>query len=574
MMAGADLNQLTDRLAKASVEESSILSFAGQGRKLDTEDDAKEIADAIVQFKSMKALRMDGNTLGVDAAKAISKGLEKHPEFERALWSDMFTGRLKTEIPQALMYLSNGIMLAGAKLVELDLSDNAFGPHGINGVVELLKSESCYTLKELRLNNNGLGVTGGKILAKTLLECSKASSAAGAPLALRVFFSGRGRLENEGSIALAEAFKIMGSLEEVQMPQNGINHEGITALAEAFTVNKNLRIINLNDNTFTEVGAKSMAKALKHVQNLEVINFGDCLIRSGGARVLAAALQEGHKKLKELVLSFNEINKDAANEVAECVENKECLEKLDLNGNQLGEEGVELIQGTLEAMGRLDCLASLSDDEGDDEDEDDEEGDASRQEEEEEEDDDEGLEICDPNLQVKGTAISPRPEDMKPVSVTEFLQLPTAPKLISLGSDRTAKIMTEIEKDFNNTDKCIQTLMKISCVVSSENTKAQNAVNEIADSLLGKLLRGTDESTKATISNSILVHIGLLKSEDKVKPVADPSGPMLVLSHVVKQSYFPKLARDILQVFFGRPHERLDKCQQSKHLLLQSLYQV
>ena len=52
---------------------------------------------------------------------------------------------------------------AGAQLVELDLSDNAFGPNGVEGIVDLLKSKTCYTLKELRLNNNGLGTTGGKV---------------------------------------------------------------------------------------------------------------------------------------------------------------------------------------------------------------------------------------------------------------------------------------------------------------------------------------------------------------------------------------------------------------------------
>ena len=52
----------------------------------------------------------------------------------------------------------------------------------------------------------------------------------------------------------------MGSLREVQMPQNGINHQGISALSQAFEHNPNLRILNLNDNTFTVKGAKSMAK--------------------------------------------------------------------------------------------------------------------------------------------------------------------------------------------------------------------------------------------------------------------------------------------------------------------------
>ena len=55
------------------------------------------------------------------------------------------------------------MMLAETQLVELDLSDNAFGPNGMEGITELLKSKTCYTLKELRLNNNGLGVFGGRV---------------------------------------------------------------------------------------------------------------------------------------------------------------------------------------------------------------------------------------------------------------------------------------------------------------------------------------------------------------------------------------------------------------------------
>lgn len=60
-------------------------------------------------------------------------------------------------------HLGGAIMTSGAGLVELDLSDNAFGPLGVEGLVELLKSSSCYTLQELRLNNNGLGIGGGKV---------------------------------------------------------------------------------------------------------------------------------------------------------------------------------------------------------------------------------------------------------------------------------------------------------------------------------------------------------------------------------------------------------------------------
>ena len=63
-------------------------------------------------------------------------------------------------------------MLSGCKLVVLDLSDNAFGPRGLVGLVDLLMSPSCFTLTTLRLNNNGLGIGGGKV--NTFYSCNDA----------------------------------------------------------------------------------------------------------------------------------------------------------------------------------------------------------------------------------------------------------------------------------------------------------------------------------------------------------------------------------------------------------------
>lgn len=102
--------------------------------------------------------------------------------------------------------------MAGARLVELDLSDNAFGPIGVKGLASLLRSSSCYALEELRLNNNGLGITGGKLLASALTDCYNNSKKEGKPLALKVFIAGRNRLENEGAKALAEVFKVSTAL--------------------------------------------------------------------------------------------------------------------------------------------------------------------------------------------------------------------------------------------------------------------------------------------------------------------------------------------------------------------------
>lgn len=95
----------------------------------------------------MQFLNLEGNTLGVEAAQGIAKALEKHPELREALWKDLFTGRMKTEIPLALKAMGEGMVTAGAQLTVLDCSDNALGPNGMTGLVDLLQSTACYTLQ-------------------------------------------------------------------------------------------------------------------------------------------------------------------------------------------------------------------------------------------------------------------------------------------------------------------------------------------------------------------------------------------------------------------------------------------
>ena len=55
------------------------------------------------------------------------------------------------------------MMSARAQLVELDLSDNAFGPAGIQAIFQLLTSPVCFSLRVLKLNNTGMGVGGGEV---------------------------------------------------------------------------------------------------------------------------------------------------------------------------------------------------------------------------------------------------------------------------------------------------------------------------------------------------------------------------------------------------------------------------
>uniref|UniRef100_A0A3B4Y3U8 Ran GTPase-activating protein 1 n=1 Tax=Seriola lalandi dorsalis TaxID=1841481 RepID=A0A3B4Y3U8_SERLL len=551
-MATDIVAQLADSLAQTGVEEGE-LSYKGQGRKLNDEM-VKEIQD----FEGLKALRLEGNTVGVEAAQAIAKALETKSEFKRCYWSDMFTGRLRSEIPPALNSLGDALMLAGARLTVLDLSDNAFGPDGVKGIENLLRSTACYTLQELRLNNCGMGIGGGKILAASLIQCHKKSSAESTPLSLRVFVAGRNRLENDGATALAQAFQLMGSLEEVHMPQNGINHPGVTALATAMQHNTGLRILNLNDNTFTERGAIAMAQALKHLRSIQVINFGDCLVRPAGAKAIAETVSEGLPILKELNLSFGEITEDAALAVAQAVKDKDQLEKLDLNGTNLTKSSLTVFFSDDEGEPEDD-----DEDEDEDEEEDDDE-DVDEEEIEEEEEEEEEVESNGNKLSTPASA--PRPPD-----VSSFLSFPSPDKLLKLGAKRALLIEQQVNTGMIPQIQPHHVAIKSSCISFIIFIKI--FFSPLTDALLKKAFT-TPSFQGYSFVSSLLVLLGLIKSEDKVKPVLVVPGHLHALEHVVRQDYFPKESVAVLEAFMSRNNKAMESCGNAKRGLQSTLQRV
>lgn len=278
--------------------DSGFVSFKGRGWKLDTAEDAQKMVTVINACPNVHTLELEGNTLGIPASEAISSCLEDKIDLQRALFKDLFTTRLKTEVPQAVEFLAHGLSLSGCFLKELDLSDNAFGPIGMKALAPFLTSDSCKNLEVLRLNNNGLGIGGGTILSTCLPSLTQ----------LKVLICGRNRLENEASMAIGNSLKSLSTIEVLEMPQNGIRYPGIQAIADALQNNCGIRILNLNDNIFTEKGGEAMSGALRQATSIQIINFGDCLLKTKGALAVSQAiLDSGCKSLKELILGGNEL---------------------------------------------------------------------------------------------------------------------------------------------------------------------------------------------------------------------------------------------------------------------------
>jgi Ran GTPase-activating protein 1 len=248
-------------------------------------------------------------------------------------------------------------------LTELDFSHNAFGPRVLESFSKLLKSN--HNIKSLKVINNGLGITGGTIIADALQVESTNQTL---PSITR-FEAGRNRLENPGATNLAQAFKKIGSLTALHLPQNGIRSEGISALADAISVNAaNFTELNLSDNTLKTEGATAIAKSIKQMKKLKHLNLGDCLLTPEGGIAIAEAIKDS-EHLEHLDLVYNELDDDAAFAIIKAIENKKNLKRVELNGNEFSGKALAALRKALED--KDDVLGTLSDNEGDDDDDED-----------------------------------------------------------------------------------------------------------------------------------------------------------------------------------------------------------
>ncbi|CAF1253828.1 unnamed protein product [Rotaria sp. Silwood1] len=590
---------MTDNLSKSLKSTEHELSWAHRGLKGNSADDVKELCDAIEQYDQLIALRLEGNTINEEAATAIGKALEKHHEIQRLIWNDLFTTRLKTEVPPSLIKLTQGLITNGAHIVEINLSDNAFGPIGVKGFETFLCSSACFTLEELRLNNCGMGSEGGKLLAEALITCHKNSQG---KFALKQFIAGRNRLENEGAQALAKAFEIIGTLEVIRMPQNGMRPPGIEALTNAFIKNENLRLIDLNDNSIT-LAASKLALSIEKLPKLEILNLESSLIRTKGAIAIARAIVS-HKNLQELYLGCNDMHTEGALEIAHVVKNMPSLKILDLNGNCFGPDGIDEIRHALENKNFIHQMV-FSDDEGSEEEEEEEEGNEDEyDEEEEDEENDEDYEDYEGeeedaespsfffgknSLQQQtwnpfqfGTTKTTSTQSESVSGLSNMIANINVCSPFSFGLQSTIDtnenkwiIFTNIDKVkeyLKNDEQSIERAVKLLEDIWSDNTISQNNNSLITCINILKTLTFTEDSER-NFNERLLVSLGFVKDEQTGRQRHRITQRDKIFKIFIEiHQYLPKTTKNLLSVFLqNTPNDKLQCLPEIKQQLLSVL---
>nr|3UIN_C Chain C, Ran GTPase-activating protein 1 [Homo sapiens]3UIO_C Chain C, Ran GTPase-activating protein 1 [Homo sapiens]3UIP_C Chain C, Ran GTPase-activating protein 1 [Homo sapiens] len=157
-----------------------------------------------------------------------------------------------------------------------------------------------------------------------------------------------------------------------------------------------------------------------------------------------------------------------------------------------------------------------------------------------------------------------------PADVSTFLAFPSPEKLLRLGPK--SSVLIAQQTDTSDPEKVVSAFLKVSSVFKDEAT-VRMAVQDAVDALMQKAFNSSSFNSN-TFLTRLLVHMGLLKSEDKVKAIANLYGPLMALNHMVQQDYFPKALAPLLLAFVTKPNSALESCSFARHSLLQTLYKV
>ncbi|EJD36085.1 RNI-like protein, partial [Auricularia subglabra TFB-10046 SS5] len=293
-----------------------VFSLKGKGLRFNDADDLAPYLKEVPDLSKVTEICLSGNTLGVKAANALAESIRGMSSLRVATLSDLFTGRLDTEIPMALAALCEALTETQS-LIEFNVSDNAIGKY-VDALVPLFSKN--HSIRVIKLNNLGFGPYAGNIVAEALI----AAVSQGEPSNLRVMISGRHHIENGAAPAWGRMFAAHGGLTGVDMQSAWIGAAGFKEIANGLAHCKGLRHLNLDDNLGRDSeddGWSAFAGALRSWTRLRFCNVASCKMENEGAQAILDVLAEGnHKELHTLVMDNSDLTEEVYSQLRDVVE--------------------------------------------------------------------------------------------------------------------------------------------------------------------------------------------------------------------------------------------------------------
>ena len=259
-------------------------------------------------------------------------------------------------------------------LLELNISQNNITNEGTKNITKAIQVNT--TLRKLDISNNILSDDG----ATAISNCLKCNSCL-----LELYISHIG-ITNKGTKEIADAIQINSTIQNIDISKNYISIEGLVYFMEAVINNCILQVVNITHNNVTRSGFTSIKRCIENLQhpiqiyaswneisqskknkrhlliskistsyspdNIEdyVWSFKD---RDHSLIMFLSECLKKDNTLQELNLSQDfwtseKITSDEAKMIGEAIKvNKTLLQKLDIKGNSISDDGAAAISDGL-----------------------------------------------------------------------------------------------------------------------------------------------------------------------------------------------------------------------------------
>ena len=312
--------------------DGSVFDLTGK-REMLTKELCEKYFSVIEDPTKIEKICLSTKSFGNDAADIAAEVIAKMTNLKIADLSDFIAGRETSVGLSVLNKISTA--LAATQLVELDLSENALGPRGIESCRPLLASKE--TLQRLSFCNDGLSAEAMESIRDLLLFRGADKPTSLKSLRFHNNMSGSG-----GGIAIAKVVEQSPLLESFELSSTRCGREGGVCLSKALAKCPKLKSVNLSDNTFGAECGEILGNSMKGKLDLEVFKAGDISLEDEGCSALLKAFCDSStsNKLELFSLEANDITVEGLENLGAFFRSQAKLSTLQLDDNcELGSRG-------------------------------------------------------------------------------------------------------------------------------------------------------------------------------------------------------------------------------------------
>jgi Ran GTPase-activating protein 1 len=330
----------TEQLTAHRQEVQAILS--------DDNNDASAEAD-LANVVLCDRIRLSDKSFSDEAAEIIAAFLKEPFMGGRSIASgilyaeldDIIAGRMTEMGLHVLQTICDAFV--DAKLVDVNLSDNAIGQQGIGACQTVLSMPS---LERLALCNNGLSEATMAEVADILTKDESGTGCIAANLTKIHFYN---NMSGEGGCKqFARILEKSSKFTDIRFSSTRAGKTGSDIVASALDAaleegrNANLEKLDLCDNNFgNKASQDALFRALGCTTCLKYLDLRDCDLEDDGVKKVCHALFESDSALEHLDLSGNNVGRRGAKQIADYIRDSGGkLKVLCLDDNDLTSRGV------------------------------------------------------------------------------------------------------------------------------------------------------------------------------------------------------------------------------------------